>query len=120
MKKELSTIILAFHLFFSGISWAQGGLILINCRISPNPAVDSVHFLYQVAGASTIFIDIFDSSGKRVNRLSGNCVDGDNEYYWDLTDQNCARLAGGTYYYQIKAHGKGKTTIKKGIFTICP
>ncbi len=64
----------------------------------PNPAWGDVRFPFHLGGASTVSLQVFDASGRRVaTLLQGTLAAGDHQTSW-----NVSSLAAGVYLYRLR------------------
>lgn len=88
----------------------------------PNPGNPEVWIPYSLAGRSKVTVTIYDAMGKRIRRLDLG-VKGEGSYlirekaaYWDGKNEASEKVAGGVYFYHLKAgdfSGTRKLVLKK-------
>lgn len=77
----------------------------------PNPFNPSTEITFSLPGPSTVAIDIYDVSGKRVRRLlDGHRPAGLHSVVWDGLGDDGAQAASGVYFYRLTA---GRRTLSR-------
>jgi hypothetical protein len=74
----------------------------------PNPFVTNTNIIYSLEEASTVDLQIFNSSGAIVNSLVSSERQDRGTYTitWDATDSNHARLPSGVYLIRFRSNQK--------------
>ncbi len=76
----------------------------------PNPFNPSTTISYSLNEPGNVSIDIFDISGKLMNRLfSGSQISGNHQVVWNGKNSLGRQIASGTYFYQINFNGNKMT-----------
>ena len=79
-------------------------------RVRPNPTRGATSFTLDLARGGRVGLDIFDSSGRSVRRLSrGVLVAGHHRLEWDGRDASGRRVAAGVYFARIAAGAHRET-----------
>jgi hypothetical protein len=70
----------------------------------PNPFNPSTEIGFSLPVPSTVTLDIFDVSGKRIRRLlEESRPAGNHSVHWDGLDDNGSRAISGVYFYRLTA-----------------
>jgi hypothetical protein len=81
------------------------------CESSPNPFRETAQIRYGVPHRSSVAIEIYDITGRRVNTLvDGSVGPGYHTAVWNGTDQMGEHVAPGVYYAHMTAQGYSNTT----------
>ena len=105
----------SYQVYNTGVptSIVRGSVINLNFKLKqnyPNPFNPSTTISYSLNKAGNVNIDIFNISGKLINRLfSGYKGFGNHQVIWNGTDSNGDQIASGTYFYQINFNGNKLT-----------
>jgi len=78
----------------------------------PNPFNPSTTILYYLPAASTVTLDVYDSTGKLVARLFDRAMQqkGTHSVEWQGADARGRAVSSGVYFYRLTG---GKETISK-------
>ncbi len=80
---------------------------------SPNPFADETVFRFFLRAASTVALEVFDVSGRRVATLrSGEVGAGEHEVRWDGLDATGHACASGVYVARLNTAGGGDASAK--------
>jgi hypothetical protein len=80
----------------------------ITCFPNPFRATTTVHF--SLAERSTVRVQVFDASGRRIVTLfDGVCEAGEQGIAWDASSPTMRGLAGGIYFLKLLANGTVST-----------
>jgi hypothetical protein len=70
----------------------------------PNPLRAGTEIRFDLPSTSSVLLDIFDVTGRRVRVLeNGTRAPGRHAAAWDGRDQSGARVAAGIYFYRLQA-----------------
>jgi hypothetical protein len=80
-------------------------------RSSPNPAGAGMTFSFDLARATTIDLEVFDTAGRRVATVdSGSRPAGHHELRWNRRDGSGKALSAGVYYGRLRAGDGSRVT----------
>lgn len=101
----------------TGLEGAPSSNIISDFRLYqnyPNPFNCGTNIKFQVSESSTVKLDIFDLSGKKVcNLFETKFSRGTYCYYWDGYDRTGIPVSSGIYFYRIQVNNS--TSMKKMI-----
>ncbi len=81
-------------------------------QVFPNPSVKGFYIQYAVPSKSSIVLEVFDSSGRKVRTLLNDCKDeGIYKIYWNAKTNSKESLGAGVYFCRMRV--KEQTLIKK-------
>jgi len=73
-------------------------------KVFPNPATDQLTLEFSLEQKSTVVIEIFDLSGRKISEISNNCHEGIHRI-----DYNVNGYSSGVYYVRMLAGEKVET-----------
>ncbi len=77
----------------------------------PNPARQSVRWVYSLPQASRVEVDVFDITGRHVHTVAGGTREaGRGDLFWDLHDDRGGPVEAGLYFVKARLGSKGWTT----------
>ncbi len=106
-REELLIRILSFFGIFPTAVPDGEKPVTMSCKVYPNPINTNATIQYYLPEDTQVILDIFNSTGQKVNQLAnGNQTKGEHYVTW-----NTASLPAGFYYYSLKT-GKQTNTGK--------
>jgi hypothetical protein len=67
----------------------------------PNPSRSGTSFAFDLPAESSVNLDVFDVSGRRVHSLAAPYPAGRHQVAWDGRSDSGARAAAGVYYARL-------------------
>jgi hypothetical protein len=87
-----------------------GSFTELSLKVMPNPVRDRAEIRYSVPRSRPVTIRVYDTQGRAVKTLSsGIRAPGSYQAAWDLRDKAGRPVAGGVYFFSVRAAGNSRS-----------
>jgi hypothetical protein len=82
-------------------------------EVKPSPFTDVLQIRFQSRVGDAVDVSIYDVSGRLVKRLHEGALGGDQTIIWHGQDDNCRKVAPGTYFIRVDNLASGDILYQK-------